>query len=217
MRYSDIITERASGVLYHFTTIRNATDILFQNRLNFSRNQSDYVINKKYPYYASMARSKLTDAYGLITNDISGENKLRGQHANACLVFDGEWFNRHPDVISKPIEIDNFYSSKEGKKVFQMNARKHQQSMMEDRIWCNKSILVLRQNAIKEFHFGNYRLIGLNKQELDEETLKKAIDVAFHRSIPWWMYDDVSTFRFQNKNKAIASHIGKGPLGNEIN
>ena len=205
MKLTEILNERASAVLYHFTTVGNATGILESGVFRLSADQQRYNPKaKRFPYYMSAARSKKS---GIHNFTVTNQGNDMWIHPNAVFILDGEWFNRNPKVTAKPIEIDNYNPDFTSPKFRydRVIAREYQKSMMEDRIWSMEN--ELPNDSIVELHFTNkyYRNpLHMNKADsIDLNDLYELTELANLKRIPWWMYNEAKDIMHLNKARAI--------------
>ena len=211
MRFKDILQERrASSVLFHFTTVNNATSILQSDEFRLSAGQTKYnPYMRKFPYYMSAARSPKSAIHTYTVIDNTTDKWV---YPNAGFVLDGEWFNRNPNCVSSPIEVDNYdpqYQSKGPRYRHRVNAREVQRSMFEDRIWCKTNELPATTGMIKELHFVDKYYYKKEDEDvapnIDEIEIVKLISVAKDAGIPWWLYGSTNDITTLNKTRAIES------------
>ena len=208
MKAIEFITERATSILFHYTNLNGAYGIISSKSFNFNGSQSDYMIRKGYEYYMSAARSPQTYY-----------QTFRTRSNMFLFVLNGDWFNRHPAVIVKPIEIDNFDHQWDdniplGKRDLYNRRKRHfddrsakskSTSMFEDRIWSKVERLRIDEKAIKELHF-------VYKFDDQLENFMHLLDKKFHRlldpplDLKWWRYEDADDLKLRNKKKAIDSY-----------
>ena len=214
MDIKDVLTERASPILYHGTSKDKANRILKQQNFKLSEKQDQYVKNKKFPYYLSTARSPQSYYYS---------SKLFS--AEVMFVLDGDWVNKQNYLIAGAIDIDNIsryydYSSEKWKhdrpknpydpnvlkkirstKAKNINSEfiKYQnklisKGMMEDRIWSREPWVSI-DGFIKEIH--------LLKQNVSYRSIEKSIiEKSKELGIPTWYYKNSDDYSILNKNKA---------------
>ena len=216
MDINDILTERASSILYHGTSKDKANRILKQRNFKFSEGQDQYIKDKKFPYYLSTARSPQSFFY--LSRLFSTE---------VLFVLDGEWVNRQNYLIAGALDVDNlasFYDHKlagteiidgPSRNAYDPNVLKNlknprgksikshpisagkimvQKGMMEDRIWSREPWVSI-DGFIKEIH--------LLKQNISYRSVEKSItEKVKELGIPTWYYKNSDDYKVLNKNKA---------------
>lgn len=176
------LTERATSVLYHFTQIEKAANILIskQFRLNSSYARDDEYLNgvkdsSKRPFYLSTAR---TPQSSFIRDR---------KYIMFGVIFDlnGDWFNNHGYRV-KP--VDYFQGTSPEKK-------EH-----EDRVFSKDPVIKFKGNdLIRSVHI-------YMKQRGGEPEPNKVLHmlVASRKSgIRTYVYDDFDAFLLQNTAKSI--------------
>ena len=183
MRYSDIIMERATGILYHRTKLEATASILQQGvfKLSDARNdkyQEQLIIKQSYPYYLSTTRSK-------------DGSFCRRSECPVTFVLDGEFLNQK-GYITKPVDADMIWY-------------KFRNKMAEDRVWSNKNLIPI-DGVIKEIH------VLIDFAIFYGSTSKRIRHYTIDRNIPLFYYDRnyEEDFRILNKRAAIKQEKKNG-------
>ncbi len=174
MRISDFLTEAASSILYHYTNVVAALDILKSGNFKLSSvsgNTSEESFSPKgYPYFLSLARTKMGDY-----------SKYSGP-GSTMFVLDGSWFNNN--YVVKPID---YWSD------FDRSGR-HRES--EDRVFSKKN--EIPNDAIKEIH------VFLEKyDEKISPRVRELFILGKQDNIKIFLYNDSDAFRILNTKKSI--------------
>ena len=195
MRLSEILSEGVTGVVYHFTSAPSASDIISEKTFKLSSWQSHHAPKNDYKYFLSLARSK--------------DSRIRRlKDTSVCLVLNGNWFNKRSDIISSPIEIDNFSIDNNKKKTYydsdRGSARVNQMTMTEDRVWHNKDFLRFDNNLIKEVHILHNR--NYLPPLVDVES-KRLLKICQMNNMKWWYYSNEKTYAILNKVRAAGNYV----------
>lgn len=180
------LNESLTDVVYHFTTLGNALNILLTRRFKlsnatFSKAESPFS-PKEYPYFLSTTRSKVGEYH-------SGNNR------GVVFVLDGRWFNsRYP---SKPVDYWerswNYPKSK-----------KHSES--EDRVFSKEPFIPT--DGVKEIHV----LLQNDDQDINSERARQILILAKTNNIQTYLYNNPKDWQLQNKNKALPINKNAGIL-----
>jgi hypothetical protein len=174
-----IIKERATTVLYHYTKIENAVNILKTKQFRLSsslpQDQESSLVSKKHEgkqFYLSTARTPQS-AF------IRGRSK-----ENNAVIFDldGDWFNRNNYTV-KPVD---YFSGTEADK------KEH-----EDRVISNDPIIKLNNNLVKSIH------LYIGNIEYSPKLILQFISDSKKYGIQLFAYYDFKAFILQNTKKSV--------------
>lgn len=195
MQITEILTEMASGKLYHITSVYNALTILRNQEFRLSvaiGTKSERDINHGYPYYLSTSRNKLNDYTKYI--------------ANQSVMFNlkGNFFNRHHKV--KPVD---YYGRDMWMATHGGHSADIRTSEQEDRILSTEPSISFKENihnAIDSIHV----LLKDRKNTNDKSgasKVRKLLILAKQLDIPAYLYKDEEHFRLQHPTKNVKPDI----------
>lgn len=175
------LDEAATSVLYHYTTLRPARQILqtgvFELTTSIgSREEAKHAPNG-YPYFLSTTRSKVGDYHA----------RMPGRHA-VMFVLDGNYLNRHYKV--KPVDY--------WERMWASDPHSQRTREAEDRVFSKEP--TIPADCITEMH----QLIA--DPEHDETrgyVIRELAILAKKRGIPVYFYTDTNAWLMQDKRKAV--------------
>jgi hypothetical protein len=180
MRAKEIINERASSIVYHYTSFIPARNILSTG--NFELTSSLGSIEQKfqpkgYPYFLSTTRSRHG---GYHSNNL-------GKHG-VLFVLDGNWYNRH----YKAAPIDYWQD--------RSKPTSGRSSEAEDRIYSKDPMMSI--GGVKEVHV----LVGISDSaspisESIKARARQILILAKKQNIPAYFYTDATAWlNFDKRN-----------------
>jgi hypothetical protein len=180
-----MLSEGLSDILYHFTYVTSLISILKYNKFATSSNlgsNADQWKDKGRFYFFSTQRTKGMSGYG-------------SHHGNVAIVLDGRKLN----YTFKGFATDYWNWSK--KMTDYKTLRDYTQALQseehEDRIVTNKPYIDVANKYIIEIH------VLVNENE-DKDRLIEVDSLCKGYNIPVFFYNDDSSFKLQNKAKAIS-------------
>lgn len=175
MRAEEYITERATGVLFHFTLPKSALSIvstgIFKLTNALGSRSEEKLAPAGYPYYLSTTRSKVGD-YHLTTGNSA-----------VMFVLDGNWFSGRYPV--KPVDYweGSWRSSNRG-------------SESEDRVFSKTP--TIPADAIQSVH-----VLLKRQDEVHSAIVRKLLLVCKQRDLPVYLYEKASAWRLQDTRRAL--------------
>jgi hypothetical protein len=191
MRASEIISESLSSIVYHYTTLLAAKNILTTG--NFELSSAFGSVEQQYapkgrPYFLSTTRTRRG---GYHANSIGYQGVL--------FVLDGNWYNRH--YKSSPID----YWQERGKPL------PGRSSEAEDRIYSKEPAMSI--GGVKEVHV----YVSNNKDVRDavKARARQILILAKKQGIPTYFYTDPNAWlNFDKRNLGDLSILtGQESLG----
>ncbi|HWY35781.1 MAG TPA: hypothetical protein VNX68_14140 [Nitrosopumilaceae archaeon] len=174
------------GIIYHFTDIRNALNILKQGRLKLTSNVGTKSDQGTKPYFFSMTRSKLGSYQS-------------GSVQGAMLVID-------PDYLKGKLGPVDYW----GREFRKIEPGKNE---MEERLWSDKQFVPIPKQAnklIKAIHVLQ-QLKGAWGKDFDFITRRLWI-AAKQQNIPFYFYNNAKDWQLQRKDKAITFEQARSQL-----
>lgn len=170
---SENLDEAASPVLFHYTNVGAAVDILKNNEFALSIStgtvEAQYA-PKGYNYFFSTSRSK-----------VGGYHQIVGD-SGVVFNLDGNWFNKHYPVKA----IDYWAGMHRGDR--------HNES--EDRIFSREPSIPA--DAITAIH-----ILLKEKGEYGSPTTRQLLILAKKRGLPTYLYSDENAWRLQDTRRAV--------------
>lgn len=177
MRASEILTEGATDILYHYTGTRPAAQIFKDGAFKLSRTtgnpSEESYTTPGYPYFLSTSRSKVGDYH-----------RWTGT-GGVMFVLDGQWFGQRYPV--KPIDY--------WERSWQHSPDRSRES--EDRVFSKES----------EIPLGGVTAIHVLLKEKDETRgpLTRTILIEAKKlGISTYLYTDEAAWRLQDTRKTVA-------------
>jgi hypothetical protein len=177
MRANQFITEGATSVLYHKTSLDAALEILttgeFKLTSSLGNDSEAKMMPKGYPYYLSTTRSKVGDYHRYV-----------GSTA-VMFVLDGDKIGQNNLV--KPVD---YWS-----RMWQHNPERTRES--EDRIFSKRN--TLSADCIRAVH-----ILVSEHNENRSEAARQLLIAAKTRGIRTYLYNDEKAWRLQDTRRAIS-------------
>lgn len=180
--------ESVSSIVYHFTRLYNAAQILSDARFQLtvsSGTDTELALQKgNKPYYLSTTRSKVGD-YTLHNFFKDG----------VVFVLNGDWFNQR--YKGGPVDYwggTRLQSSETG--------LKGRYSEMEDRVFSDKPYIPLPKDP-KQVILAVHILYKPDNDTRRNPYMRKLLTKVKQMSIPHYVYDDEKAFVLQDTRKAI--------------
>ena len=176
MKYTEILTESLSSILYHSTSIKNVLDILKDNRFRLTpdygtSSETDLRSGNKI-YYMSFSRSRVND--------------YRSYTGGSCLlVLDGDKLNQK--YSGNPVD---YWGSEFNK------------DEMEDRLFSKNAYIDNADNYIREIHCLP-RLEYEDDKKRDLSWIRKIYIMAKRMNISVYVYADREAYRLLDKRKSV--------------
>ena len=180
MVIKELLTERVHDVVYHYTNMQGAAEILKTWQFKLSSTVGSSYENTMqpsgYPFFFSTSRSRAGGYHEKNTND------------GVVFKLNGDWFNRH----YRSAAVDYW------------GRNPNRTSEQEDRVFSEKSSIPA--DAITEIHV----LVGEVIQNPDlarlyGQLLRHIRLIAKRRGIPLWGYANPKNWLLQNKSRALSS------------
>lgn len=198
MNSKEFIIERATDIVYHYTNVRSALDILSSGFFKLSSTAGTKAENEYappgYPYFLSLSRSKVGDYHRYVGP------------SGVMFVLDGRWLSSRYPV--KP--IDYWYAGKtpntlkkgewstispENKKsMWQYNPERTSES--EDRLFS-------KENAVPIDPVTAVHIFIREADERHSPWIRQTMLAAKARRIKTYLYNDLDAWRFQDTRKAV--------------
>jgi hypothetical protein len=179
MKIKDIITEGASSVLYHYTSIRPALRIMqsgqFELTSSVGNKQEERIAPAGYPYYMSTTRTKVGDYHA----------RNMGSHA-VMFVLDGDKISQRYKV--KPVDY--------WERMWISDTSNQRTRESEDRIYSKTP--TIPANSITEIH-----QLVMYKDENRGPIIRNMAILAKKNGIPIYFYDNENSWLLQDKRKSI--------------
>ena len=170
---SENLDEAASPVLFHYTNVGAAVDILKNNEFALSIStgtvEAQYA-PKGYNYFFSTSRSK-----------VGGYHQIVGD-SGVVFNLDGNWFNKR-----YPVKAIDYWAG------FYKGDR-HSES--EDRIFSREPSIPA--DAITAIH-----ILLKEKGEYGSPTTRQLLILAKKRGLPTYLYNDENAWRLQDTRRAV--------------
>ena len=188
MRFQQLF-ERASPVLYHYTTAYAALDIVKNNRFQLSigtANPSEAKLAPPgYDYFISMARTR------------TGDYHRYAHNGGTIFVLDGNWFNgRYP---TKPVDYW------ERMWLYPGSDRSRES---EDRVFSREP--TIPADAVQQVHV----LIKNFKPSKQNERVRQLLLLCKQRNLPVYFYIDEKAWRLLDTRSAVSpgyyKHLFRG-------
>jgi len=198
MRFKKLITAKykleagLSPILYHFTPIHRANDILQLNKFNlptFLGSQADKQLTKNKMYYLATSRQK---AGGYHRNESSGVvfeldgTKLSHNYGGTPFDYWGEEWRQTVLKRGQKEDMDQYQRLDEN----------------EDRLLTDKPSIPNASKYIKSVH------ILINREQMSDNatiapTVRLIMKQSKQKNIPVFVYDNPKDFLIQNKMRAL--------------
>ncbi len=179
MNPQQILSEAHSSILYHYSSLYNASEILRSGKFHLSStsgNPSEKAYAPEgYPYFLSTSRTRVGDYSRFVSN------------SGVMFVLDGTRISAHYPV--RPIDYWE-------RAWLHSNGSRSRES--EDRIFSKKSTMPL--SIISEIH------LLLKEPEVNRGQSARARQLMIDskkRNIPIYLYKDEKAWRFQDTRKAV--------------
>ena len=188
MRFQQLF-ERASPVLYHYTTAYAALDIVKNNRFQLSigtANPSEAKLAPPgYDYFISMARTR------------TGDYHRYAHNGGTIFVLDGNWFNgRYP---TKPVDYWERAWNYPGSDRFRES---------EDRVFSREP--TIPADAVQQVHV----LIKNYQPSKQNERVRQLLLLCKQRNLPVYFYIDEKAWRLLDTRSAVSpgyyKHLFRG-------
>ena len=188
MRFQQLF-ERASPVLYHYTTAYAALDIVKNNRFQLSistANPSEAKLAPPgYDYFISMARTR------------TGDYHRYAHNGGTIFVLDGNWFNgRYP---TKPVDYWERAWNYPGSDRFRES---------EDRVFSREP--TIPADAVQQVHV----LIKNFEPSKQNERVRQLLLMCKQRKLPVYFYIDEKAWRLLDTRSAVSpayyKHLFRG-------
>jgi hypothetical protein len=188
MRITEIITEGASAVLYHYAGIVSARDILRDGIFKLSSvtgNPSEQAYAPRgYQYFLSTTRSRVGDYHRFV-----------GSGA-VMFVLDGAWFAQRYPV--RPIDY--------WERSWQHSPDRTRES--EDRVFSSDNEIAI--DAVRAVH-----VLLKEQDQVRSPAVREILITAKKRQIPAYLYRDETAWRLQDTRRAVsvtqAADVLQGP------
>jgi hypothetical protein len=181
VRAKELINERASSVVYHYTSFIPARNILSTGKFELTSamgSLEQQYAPKGYPYFLSTTRTRHG---GYHTNSL-------GRHG-VLFVLNGDWYNRHYKASSVDYYQDRNPMS---------TAASGRSSEAEDRIFSKEPTMSI--GGVKEIHV----LVGEGTTSASDSVKARARQIlilAKKQNIPAYFYTDVTAWlNFDKRN-----------------
>jgi hypothetical protein len=181
VRAKELINERASSVVYHYTSFIPARNILSTGNFELTSamgSLEQQYAPKGYPYFLSTTRTRRG---GYHTNSL-------GRHG-VLFVLNGDWYNRHYKASSVDYYQDRNPMS---------TAASGRSSEAEDRIFSKEPTMSI--GGVKEIHV----LVGEGTTSASDSVKARARQIlilAKKQNIPAYFYTDVTAWlNFDKRN-----------------
>lgn len=184
-----ILTERASGILYHVTTSEAAKNILETGQFHLVSSLGtsvEYKMGvKNKPYYLSTSRTRIGD-YGL----------RRGTEGVTTFVLDGDWFNLKGYTV-KPVDY--------WEQMWMAAPDRFRES--EDRIYSDRNSIPI--DSVREIHILCVPITQDDRKRRDtrafriRKNIREVLLMAKSRGISAYLYDKIVAYRTLNKKLAV--------------
>jgi hypothetical protein len=182
------LTESVSSVVYHFTRLFNAAEILKNNQFRLTASpgtDSERALQKgNKPYYLSTTRSRV------------GDYTLHNFYTDGVVfVLNGDWFNER----YRGGPVDYWAGSK-----LQSNdtGLKGRYKEMEDRVFSDEAYIAFPKDPkrlIKAVHI----LFKKDSDTRRNQSMRTILTRVKQMGIPHYVYDDDAAFVLQDTRKAI--------------
>lgn len=178
MKLEDIIVEGITDIVYHYTNVPRALDILQQNqfRLSTSVGTSSDHNEKGQPYFLSLTRSRL------------GAYHAKAGTWGAMFVLDGRMLGYQHS--GSPVDY------------WQMGGTPDADES-EDRIFSDKPIIKNAISYIKELHVFHDNWFEQNFDDRQAVIYRRLAIICKSKGVPFYFYSNAQDWRLQNKKNAI--------------
>jgi hypothetical protein len=177
MRVKNFLTERATAILYHYTSTQNALRILqagvFKLSSAFATKSEEEMHPKGMPYFLSTTRSKMGDYHRYVGT------------AGVMFVLDGDWLNSRYKV--SPVDY--------WERMWLRSPDRTREA--EDRIFSDKPSMSL--DCVTEIH-----AIIKEQDEWRSPATRQLLLLGKKRGIKTYLYSDEKAWRLQDKRRAIS-------------
>jgi len=191
MRAAELLTERATGVLYHYTGTAAAMKILRTGQFELAsvvgtKSESDYA-PKGHPYFLSLTRTTLGDYHRYVGT------------GGVLFKLNGDWFNSR--YIVKPVDYWN------GAWLHSDGTRTRES---EDRVFSRESSIPIA--AITEVH-----VLLKDQDEFRSPYTRQIMILAKQQGIPVYLYTDEKSWRITDKRNTLKPSQAKSLLKGKPN
>jgi len=194
-RTDENLTEAATSVLFHYTSVWTAEQILKDQEFKLSSSTGTGVeaglAPKGYPFFLSTTRSKVGDYHRYTP------------YSAAMFVLDGDWLNTH-GVKTKPVDYwDRMW----------LQSSSGRTSESEDRIFSRTNTLPL--TMVRELHL----FIKPDDKSADERhrvRVRHCLILAKQQNIPVFLYTTSQAWLLQDKRRAVNPSEIKSALSGSI-
>jgi hypothetical protein len=176
MKLKDVIAEGITDVVYHYTNVPRALDILRQNQFRLSTSvgtSADHNENEK-PYFLSLTRSRL------------GAYHAKTGTWGAMFVLDGRKLGNK--FSGGPVDY------------WQMG---NDADEAEDRIYSSKPIIDNAISYIREVHVFHDTWFEKNFDDRQAVIYRKLAIICKSNGVPFYFYDNAKDWKLQNKKNAV--------------
>lgn len=189
MRAQELLQERASPVLFHYTNATAALDIITNNRFQLSiaaGNKSEAELAPPgYDYFLSLTRSKVGDYH-----------RYAGNGA-VMFVLDGTWFNGRYPV--KPVDYwERMW----------LHPGSERTRESEDRVFSKEA--EIPATAITQAH-----ILVKEHHDFRSPIIRKFLIIAKQQKLPTFLYTDETAWRLQDTRRSVSvkqiSDMLRGP------
>lgn len=184
MRAKDFIIEGATDILYHYTGLSPAEDILKDGEFGLSVliGVEKRKMPKGYDFFLSTTRSRTGD-YHRITANIA-----------VVFVLDGRAIGQRYKVVP----VDYWDQSWLSTHIPGSSLKGYRTRESEDRILSTDPTMSLKY--AREIHI---LIKDLGRTELARAQIRQLLDLANQRNLPHWVYFNEQAWRLQDKRRAL--------------
>ena len=178
MRAEEFLTEAATDVVYHYTSVANAEKIVTSGEfllasVTGSKAEQQYA-PPGYPYFLSTSRSKVGDYHRYIGN------------SGVMFVLDGQWLSQRYPV--KPIDYwDRSWLHSDGTRTREA----------EDRVFS-------KDNAISTACVRAIHVLIKEQHEYQSPKIRSILLTAKRQGIPAFLYTDERAWLLQDTRKSVS-------------
>ena len=171
------LAEGATSVLYHYTSVNAAQQIMAQGQFQLSSSMGTNVEQQYappgYDYFLSASRVK------------SGDYARYVGSSGVMFVLDGDWLGRRYPV--KPIDYwERAWLQSDGTRTRES----------EDRVFSREPEIPI--TPVTAMH-----VLIKEQHEYRSPQIRRLMILAKRRGIPAWLYDDESAWRLQDRRRAV--------------
>lgn len=178
MRAQELLQERASPVLYHYTTAEAALDIITNNRFQLSistGNKTEAGMSPSgYDYFLSLTRTRVGDYHRWASNGA------------VMFVLDGTWFDGKYPV--KPVD----YWSR-----MWLHPGSERTRESEDRVFSKEP--TIPASAITQAH-----VLVKEQHQFRSPLIRKVLIAAKTRGLPTYLYTNEAAWRLQDTRRSVS-------------